>query len=168
MLKWLRNILIVWALTGFWHGAAGNFIVWGLYFACFLVLEKFLLRKKLEQSRIFSHIYVMLFVIISFVIFDATSLAEALKNIGGMFGFAGVPLISQECMYYAKSYGILLIIAIIGTTPFPKKMLEKLRENIIAESILNICEPIVLVGLLLVMTGYLVDGSFNPFLYFRF
>lgn len=160
------NILVVWMFTGFWHGAAWNFIVWGLYFAVLLVLEKLWLKKYLDKSKVFSHIYVMLLVIISFVIFNAADMGEAIRYIGGMFGFGGVPAYSAEWLYYLRSYAVVIVLAIIGATPLPKKIAAKFSEK--SEKLFNIAEPVVLVGLLIVMTAYLVDGSFNPFLYFRF
>ncbi len=165
-IKWFRNIFVVWFLTGFWHGAAWNFIVWGLYFAVLLLLEKLWLKKYLDKSKVFSHIYVMLLVIISFVIFNATDMGEAFRYIGGMFGFGGVPAYSAEWLYYLRSYAVVIVMAIIGATPLPKKVAAKFSEK--SEKLFNIVEPVVLVGLLIVMTAYLVDGSFNPFLYFRF
>ena len=164
--KRFRNIFVVWMLTGFWHGAAWNFIVWGLYFAVLLIIEKLWLKKYLDKSKVFSHIYVMFLVIISFVIFNAADMGEAMRYIGGMFGFGSVPVSSAEWLYYLRSYAVVIILAIIGATPLPKKIFARLSEK--NEKLVNIAEPILLVGLMIVMTAYLVDGSFNPFLYFRF
>ena len=157
----LINIFVVWLLTGFWHGAAWNFIVWGLFFGALLVAEKFFLLKWLDKSKILGRVYVLLAVIISFVIFNAADLTEAMQYIGGMFGVGGVPLVSGETVYYLQSYAVTLVVALIGATPLPKLLAEKTKWLSYAESIL-------LVGLLAVITAYLVDGSFNPFLYFRF
>lgn len=157
----LFNIFVVWMLTGFWHGADWNFILWGLYFAVLLVIEKIFLYKKLNSSKVLSRVYVLILVIISFVIFNSTSLQEALEYIGGMFGAGAYPVISNETIFYIKDYGFVLILALIGATPIPKK--------ICAESkISQWLEPFVLVALFAIVTAYLVDGSFNPFLYFRF
>lgn len=164
--KRFRNIFVVWMLTGFWHGAAWNFIVWGLYFAVLLIIEKLWLKKYLDKSKVFSHIYVMFLVIISFVIFNAADMGDAMRYIGGMFGFGSVPVSSAEWLYYLRSYAVVIILAIIGATPLPKKIFARLSEK--NEKLVNIAEPILLVGLMIVMTAYLVDGSFNPFLYFRF
>ncbi len=164
--KRFRNIFVVWMLTGFWHGAAWNFIVWGLYFAVLLIIEKLWLKKYLDKSKVLSHIYVMFLVIISFVIFNAADMGEAMRYIGGMFGFGSVPVSSAEWLYYLRSYAVVIILAIIGATPLPKKIFARLSEK--NEKLVNIAEPILLVGLMIVMTAYLVDGSFNPFLYFRF
>ena len=166
--KWFFNIFVVWFLTGFWHGADWTFIVWGLYFAIFLILEKLLYLKYLEKSKILSRVYLLVVVGISFVIFNATDIKEAISYIGGMFGAGGVPLVSTEFFYYLKSFGITLGIGLIGCTPIVKKTVEKIKGNAIGGKIIAVIEPISLVALLIVMTAYLVDGSFNPFLYFRF
>ncbi|MBO5433878.1 MAG: MBOAT family protein [Clostridia bacterium] len=166
--KWFFNIFVVWFLTGFWHGAAWTFIVWGLYFAIFLISEKLLYLKYLEKSKVLSRVYLLVVVGISFVIFNATDMKEAVSYIGGMFGVGGVPLVSTEFFYYLKSFGVTLCIGLIGCTPIVKRAVEKIKEKVIGGKIIAVIEPIVLVALLIVMTAYLVDGSFNPFLYFRF
>ena len=157
----LFNILVVWMLTGFWHGAAWNFIIWGLYFAVLLVIEKTFLLKHLEHSKVLSHVYVLFLVVISFVIFSATSLPQVLTDIGGLFGSGNLPLVSAEAAYYLRNYAVIFVLAILGATPIPKKLVSKWR-------IAQYAEPVVLLLLLIVITAYLVDGSFNPFLYFRF
>ena len=166
--KWLRNIFIVWLLTGFWHGAAWNFIVWGLLFAVLLVVEKLWLQRPLQKTKVLKHIYVLLFVILSFVIFNATDMRQALSDLGAMFGAGNIPFYSAEWSYYLRSYAVILGLAVLGATPLPQKLLAAVRRRKAGETLLNIAEPIVLAALLLVMTAYLVDGSFNPFLYFRF
>ncbi|MBQ3183594.1 MAG: MBOAT family protein [Clostridia bacterium] len=160
-LKFIRNILVVWMFTGFWHGAAWNFIVWGLYFAVLLLLEKFVLKKFLEKNRILSHIYVLFLVMISFVIFNAADMKEAFIYIGGLFGYGSYSIVSAEFFYYLRSFGAVMIMAVIGATPIPKTLVSKLK-------ICGYIEPIFLAVLLILCTAYLVDGSFNPFLYFRF
>ena len=166
--KWFFNIFVVWFLTGFWHGADWTFIVWGLYFAIFLILEKLLYLKYLEKSKISSRVYLLVVVGISFVIFNATDMKEAVSYIGGMFGVGGVPLVSTEFFYYLKSFGVTLCIGLIGCTPIVKKAVEKIKEKALGGKIIAVIEPVALIALLIVMTAYLVDGSFNPFLYFRF
>lgn len=165
-IKWFRNIFVVWFLTGFWHGAAWNFIVWGLYFAVLLVLEKLWLKNVLDKSKILRHVYVMLLIIVSFVIFNATNMGEAARYIAAMFGFGNIPAFSAEWLYYLRSYAVVIVVGIIGATPLPKMLAGKICAKY--EKITNVIEPVVLVGLMVVMTAYLVDGSFNPFLYFRF
>lgn len=166
--RWFFNIFVVWMLTGFWHGAAWNFIIWGLFFAVLLVIEKLWLLKHLEKAKGWNHVYVILLVLISFVIFNATDMAEALSYIGGMFGASGAPFVSAEFVYYLKSYGVTLLLAVIGATPLLKILVNRLATRETTQKIINLLEPVVLVILLLVITAYLVDGSFNPFLYFRF
>lgn len=157
----LFDILVVWMLTGFWHGAAWNFIIWGLYFAVLLVIEKTFLLKYLERTKVLSHIYVLFAVVVSFVIFNASSITQVMADIGGMFGRGDLPLVSGEALYYLKSYAAIGILAIVGATPLPKKIVSKWKG-------LQYAEPVVLLVLLIMITAYLVDGSFNPFLYFRF
>lgn len=166
--RWFFNILVVWMLTGFWHGAAWTFILWGLFFAVLLMAEKLLYLKRLERMRILPHIYKLLFVTVSFVLFDSASVGAAIRSIGAMFGLAGLPLVSFEAGYYLRSYGVILLLGIIGSTPLLKTCIAKVADKPVGEKVLNVLEPIALLGLLMLCTGYLVDGSFNPFLYFRF
>lgn len=155
------NIFVVWMLTGFWHGAAWNFIVWGLFFAVLLVIEKVFLLKHLERSRVWSRLYILFLVMISFIIFNAADMKEAFSYIGGLFGAGNSPPVNSETLYYLRSYAVVFVLAIIGSTPVIKNLASKIK-------ILSYAEPLVLVCLLVVCTAYLVDGSFNPFLYFRF
>lgn len=166
--RWLINILIVWMATGFWHGAAWNFVLWGLMFAILLMIEKLWLLEKLPKIKLLDHIYVLLMVIISFVIFDASSVSGAFSIIGSMFGAGGLPVVTMQSVYCLWSYAVVLVIAAVGATPLPKLICEKLSKKKAGEVALSIAEPIFLVGMLAVCTAFLVDGSFNPFLYFRF
>ena len=167
---WRRfvNIFLVWMLTGFWHGAEWTFIVWGLYFAVFLIIEKLFLGKVLKKVPFVGHVYVLLAVVISFVIFNAQDLPTALEHIGGMFGFAGVPAVSPESIYYLKSFGVVILLALVGATPIVKKSALRIGDTKLGCKIYTVLEPAVLAVLLVVITAYLVDGAFNPFLYFRF
>ena len=160
--KWLFNILVVWMLTGLWHGAAWNFVLWGLLYAAFLLLEKWAPGIQ-KLPNVLRHGYVLLVVMLGFVLFNAADLAQAASDIGGLFGIGGVPLISAPSVYYLRSYGILLILGIIGATPLVRNAALKLEKKPIA-----MAEPLALILLLLICCAYLVDGSFNPFLYFRF
>jgi len=166
--RWFINIFIVWMLTGFWHGAAWNFIIWGLFFAVLLVFEKLCFLKVLEKHKILGHFYVILAVLISFVIFNASDMGGAFSDIGGMFGFAKVPFVTTETLYYLRSNAVILILALIGSTPFIKNTVVKLASKPGFGKCLVVAEPLILLVLMLIMTAYLVDGSFNPFLYFRF
>ena len=168
-LKWFRNVLVVWFLTGFWHGADWPFIVWGLYFALFLLLEKLFLAKWLEKlPRFVSHIYVFIVMIVSFVIFNGNGMAGSISDLGGMFGALDIPFINDTTVYYLKSYAPMLIVSAIGATPIVKIAATKLRDSKKLGKAVNILEPIVMVALLVVVTAYLVDSSANFFLYFRF
>ena len=166
--KWLRNILVVWLLTGLWHGASWNFVFWGLGFAVLLVAEKLLYKERLEKTHVLKHVYVLLFVTLSFVLFNASSVKEAASQIGAMFGADGLPLVSAESLYYAKSYAVTFLIAVIGATPLCKNVVFRLAESARGAQVLAILQPVWLVLLLAACTAFLVDGSFNPFLYFRF
>ena len=169
VLRWMFNILVVWFLTGFWHGADWTFIVWGLYFAVFLVLEKFVLNKFFAKlPRFFSHIYVTIAILISFVIFHGVGMSGAISDLGSMFGTANLPFWSSETTYNLLSYIFVLIIAIVGATPLVKNAILKLKEKANICRVINVLEPVFHVAVLLITTAYFVDGSFSPFLYFRF
>ncbi len=162
------NIFTVWFLTGFWHGAQWNFIVWGLYFGILLTLEKFFLRNFLSKHKIFSHIYLLFLTAISFAIFSGEGLSQSLSQLYGMFGFGNIPLVSAEFFYCLRNYGIILIIAAISATPLLKNVISRFEKNKQISTIINFLEIPALLILLIVSTAYLADGSFNPFLYFRF
>lgn len=165
----VRNIFIVWALTGIWHGANWTFVIWGLMFGIMLIIEKLFLTKHLEKMpSILQRIYVLFIVMISFIIFNANSIGEAWNNIIGLFGANGESLINASTVYYLKSYLVVLVIAIIGSTPFLKNIIEKLKTKTNANKIINLLEPIAMASILIIVTAYLVDNSYNPFLYFRF
>ena len=166
-LKWIRNLFVVWFLTGFWHGASWNFIIWGLYFGILLVIEKLFLGKLLEKTKILKYIYTTIIVIISFLIFSVETVPGILTNLKNMLFLSDIPLTSLETNYYLRSYLTLLIISIIGATPLLKNIISKLKETKI-KGIINILEPIYIIILLILSTAFLIDASFNPFLYFRF
>ena len=162
------NIMVVWFLTGFWHGAQWNFILWGAYFAVLLVVEKLWIYKILDKSKILGRIYALFLIVISFVIFNVNTLGNIGEYLKNMFFLGGNEMVNAEYAYYLKSYSWILVIALIGATNLPKKLYEICRKNRITDSCLVVAEPLIVVGLLLLCTAYLVDGSFNPFLYFRF
>ena len=164
--RWFLNILIVWLLTGFWHGADWNFIIWGLYFAVWLVLEKlFLLRLYEKLPRIFRRVFVLFLVLVSFVIFNANGMAGALSDLAGMFGAKDIPLWTPETLYYLRSFAVIFVLAVLGATPFVKKCAQRLYGgNAFSGALRAVCA----FALLILISAYLVDGSFNPFLYFRF
>ncbi len=162
-LRWTVNILTVWMLTGLWHGAAWNFVLWGLFFGILLLLEKKIpLIQKLPA--LLRHGYVLLAVCVSFILFSAESLQQAGSDLGAMFGFGNLPAVTAETLYYLRSFGVLLTLGIVGATPLVKKAAQRILNTRLG----GILTPLVLTALLLLCTAYLVDGSFSPFLYFRF
>ena len=164
--KIIRNIFVVWFLTGLWHGASWNFIIWGLLFGIVLVIEKSFLQKVLDKTpNIFKHIYVLFIVMISFVIFNGENI---INNIQGLFGINNISFINSVSIHYLKNYLIILIISILACTPLFKNIIEKLKNNKKIIKVINLLEPIYLVLLLFIVTVYLIDNSYNPFLYFRF
>jgi len=160
------NIMVVWMLTGFWHGADWNFILWGGYFGLILLIEKFVIGKVLEKTpKVLRHIYVMLIVFISWAFFDAVGgFSSAFITIGSMFGASG-SLASTEALYYLRSYAVPIIIAVIGVTPLCKNLAERIDKN---KTLVMILEPLIVLLILVASTAAMVDGSFNPFIYFRF
>ena len=159
--RWVFNILTVWMLTGLWHGANWNFVLWGLFFAVLLMAEK-LVPGLLKLPSVLRRCYVLFAVLISFVLFNAADLTQAGADIAGLFG-VGVPLVTAESLYYLHSYAPVLLLGILGATPLVKTWAGRIPEKAAA-----VLEIPALAFLLLICTAYLVDGSFNPFLYFRF
>ena len=164
--RWFFNLAVVWFLTGFWHGAAWNFVLWGMYFAILLILEKTFYLEALNKSRILSRIYTLSLLMISFVLFNASSLKGAVAEIGSLFGAGGLPFLSSETLYYLRSYGGIFLISIIAATPLGKNLWNKWAVK--KAKWMNFAEIILVVLTLILVTAFLVDGSFNPFLYFRF
>ena len=169
-LKWARNIFIVWFCTGLWHGASWYFIIWGLYFGVLLACEKLFLGKLVKKLPVaLQHVYTLAIVLVSFVIFCIESSGgNVLLHLGGMFGAAGLPAFDAEALYYLRSFAPLLAIAVVGSTPLPKMLAAKLKAYKPGEILSTVLEPAFYSGLLIVVTGYLIDATFNPFLYFRF
>ena len=159
----MLNTFVVWMLTGFWHGAAWNFILWGLLFAVLLLMEK-LIPAIGKLPGIVKHLYVLLAIVLSFVLFNAENLSQAATDFAGLFGLAGLPGVSAETFYYLRSYAPLFLVGFVGATPIVKQAALKLESTKVGA----VLEVALLVALLLVCTAYLVDGSFSPFLYFRF
>lgn len=166
-LKWIRNIFIVWFLTGLWHGASWNFIIWGLYFGVILLLEKLFLNKYIEKTKVFKHLYTVFIVVISFFIFNVNSTKEIIEGFNNMFFLADIPLYSLETLYHFRNNLGVLILAVIGSTPLMKNIMNRLNETKLSK-LINILEPIFYLILLTLITAFLIDASFNPFLYFRF
>ncbi len=161
------NIMIVWFLTGFWHGANWNFIIWGVYYGILLLIEKFLLWNTLKKApAVITHIYALFFIIIGWGIFaydDFSVLTQSFKN---MFGLGGVPFSNRMTLFNMLSYAVTFAVLIIASTPLPKKLANRLEAK--KPVAFAVCEPLWIAVLLVVSTAYLAGNSFNPFLYFRF
>ena len=167
LVKQIRNIFVVWFLTGFWHGASWNFIIWGLYFGVLLVIEKMFLKKFIDKTKIFKYIYTSFIVVISFLIFSTDNTKDIFVSLGNMFMINDIPFTSSSTLYFLKSNLLLIIISIIGATPLMKNLVLKLRKSKYKKTI-DTLEVVCLMGLLVLTTAFLIDASFNPFLYFRF
>lgn len=167
-IRHIFNILVVWMATGFWHGAAWNFVFWGLFYAVLLMAEKFFLLPALKKGRVLPHVYVLLAVTLGFVLFDAASLKDALHQLGTLFGAGTASGLGTEALYMLRSYGVVLALAALGATPLPAMLWKKVQEAKSLAPVLTVAEPLCTFALLALCTAFLVDGSFNPFLYFRF
>ena len=162
--KWMRNLFLVWAATGIWHGASWNYLLWGLYFFALLMLEKLFLLSRLEQApRVLQHLYTMFLVVVSWAIFAIEDFSQLRAYLAVMFGLGGAPLADGAFGYYLRSYLPVLCAAALASTPLGVSLFQKLGSR--TRQIL--CTLLVLAGLIL-CTAYLVDGTYNPFLYFRF
>lgn len=160
--KTLRNILIVWFCTGFWHGASWNFILWGLYFAAWLILEKYILRTVLTKTPVvIKHLYTIIVVFVGWGLFAMEDLAVCGQYLSACFG--GAPLWSAVDGYTLRSYAVTFLILTVASTTLGVKVWTRMSEK--AQKVLA---PILMVLGLVLCTAYLIDGSYNPFLYFRF
>jgi alginate O-acetyltransferase complex protein AlgI len=166
----LRNILVVWVLTGIWHGASWNFVLWGLYFGILLVIEKLFLLRLLEKApSIIARLYTMLIVIISWAIFAFDDMSQGILFIGSMFGMRGAALYDNTSLYLLLTNGLLLLIGGFGSTDIPKRIVNRLETILKSRpALVTAGACAVLLGLSALCVAYLVDASYNPFLYFRF
>lgn len=165
--KQIRNILIVCFLTGAWHGASWNFILWGLFFGVILILEKLVVLKLLEKMpKWIGHIYAMFLVLISWVIFAFEDLNKVKDYLLCMFHLNGTSLVNAEGLYYLKNYFIIIVIGIVLATPLLSKFFKKLEAK--QSNTRSILITLIYIGILILSTASLVSDSYNPFLYFRF
>lgn len=163
ILKWIRNIAVVWFLTGLWHGAGWNFIIWGLYFGVLLFLEKTVFAGRVGKHPYAGRTVTFLLVVIGFVIFSADSLQDGLHTLTCMAGLQGLPLLDAKTLFYLRDYGVILIVAWICAFPvFPALQKMKFMQK------LSFLQPLLVLAALIIVTAFLVDASFSPFLYFRF
>ena len=165
-LRWMGNLLVVWGLTGLWHGADWNFLLWGLYFGVLLTCEKLFWGKLLEKlPSVLRWMITIVLIMVSFLIFDSEGISGIGTNLKALVSGKAV---TAESLYYLRSYGVLFAIAAAGATPVPAWCMKKIRSSAIGEQLVILARPVVIAGLLILCTAFLVDGSFNPFLYFRF
>ena len=157
--RYIFNLFVVWFLTGFWHGADYNFILWGLYFGLVLIIEKFVFKSFFDRHKILGFIYTFLIVNISFVIFNHSNILDVKNFMAGLFNFKY--LVDKDTLFYLKNYVVFFIVCIIGITPLCKNIYSRLKNK----DLINI---VLMVLLLLVSTAYIIDATFMPFLYFRF
>ncbi len=158
------NLLVVWAATGIWHGASWNFLFWGLYFGVILIIEKGFLLKWLEKTpAAVQHIYTLALVIVSWVLFAVEDVGQIGPYLGAMFGFAAGGVTNGAALYYLRSYLPIMLIACVASTPLAAKLWGKLPEKG-----RKIAFPVLMLAGMVLCTAYLVDATYNPFLYFRF
>ncbi|MGB5822885.1 MAG: MBOAT family O-acyltransferase [Proteocatella sp.] len=166
-----RNIFVVWLLTGLWHGASWNFVIWGLYYGFILFLEKLFLKKFIDSLPSFmSHVYCMLIVITGWVFFAVEDIVYAKNFICVMFGFGNNPVIDSASIYYMTSYGLLfLMLALLSSPLFSKSFSTEIKLRDFFKANFRTNFGIILhIAILIVSTAYLVTETYNPFLYFRF
>lgn len=168
--KQIRNILIVWLLTGIWHGASWNFVAWGVYFGIILIIEKMFLLRQLEKAPTFvRRIYTLSLVLFSWVIFALDDFSVVLTYFKAMFGLNGAGLLNNQTVYLFTTNIIILIVLIIASTGYPKKWVEALFAKFESYKLsLQVIKNVVFIGVFLLSLAYLVNASYNPFLYFRF
>ena len=166
-IKHIRNILVVWILTGFWHGAAWCFVFWGIYYAILLLLEKYVYGKALKKAGpVVSHIYTILIFVLGWLIFCSPSVPDLIANFSSMFGILHTPFIDAACLYYLRTNAVLLIVCILCSTPLIMNLFTKIasRKGAGFKIISTVCYAAVF----LLSIAYLVNATYNPFLYFRF
>lgn len=160
--KWVRNILIVWLLTGVWHGAGWNFLLWGLYYAVFMLAERLFLGAWLEKlPAALRHVYAMVVVLVGWALFAVEDMGRLGRYLAALFG--GAPLVGGSFCYDLRSYLPLLAILALAATPLGRQCWERLGERT-----RNLLTPLLVLSALVLCTAALVDASYNPFLYFRF
>ena len=168
-LRHTLNILIVWGLTGFWHGAEWNFIIWGLYYGVILLIEKTFLLGVFEKiPSAFRHIYTLFLTVIGFTIFNSNGMGGVAESLSAMFGVSGLALYNAEALYYLASYAVPILLAVLLSTPLAKKICAHIENKAAGDIAMAVVKPVCYIAILLVCTASLIDGSFNPFIYFRF
>ncbi len=167
-MRHILNITVVWLATGLWHGAAWNFVIWGAFFAVFLILEKKFYYKWLNERKVINHIYLIFLTVVSFLVFHADTMAQGMREIGMLFGYGCHGLLAGANAYELRNYAVILFIALLGATPLAANTVAKIRQKDTGAIVLSICKPLFILAVWLLATASLVNGSYNPFLYFRF
>ena len=163
--RWLFNTCVVWAVTGLWHGASWSFVLWGMYFAIVMVAEKLFLGKAVAKlPPVLQHVYTMFLFLISMIIFNAEGVGQIFSDLKGCFG--GAPLWSSDTTYYLREYAVVFLAGIIGSTPLCKNLWAKASSR--CKGLVAVAEPVGIALLLIAVTACLLNGSLNPFMYFRF
>ena len=162
------NLLVVWFITGMWHGASYNFILWGVYYGVLIILEKYIYGKYLEKSHVISRIYFFFVTVFGFIIFDTENLSQVFSKFGELFGVGTTALYDTSSLFYVSSYLFTLVIAFVCAMPIGKKLRAKLCEKEKSRAVFTCLGYAACFAMLIVSTAYLIDGSYNPFLYFRF
>ena len=162
------NLLVVWFITGMWHGASYNFILWGVYYGVLIILEKYIYGKYLEKSHVISRIYFFFVTVFGFIIFDTENLSQVFSKFGELFGVGTTALYDTSSLFYVSSYLFTLVIALVCAMPIGKKLRAKLCEKEKSRAVFTCLGYAACFAMLIVSTAYLIDGSYNPFLYFRF
>ncbi len=166
MKRQILNLAIVWMLTGIWHGASWNFLLWGVYYGIILILEKlFLLRWMEKWPRVFRHVYAIFLIAIGWVLFALTDLGQVGAYLSAMFGANGMGWANGATWYLLGSNALLLVILILASTDLPKRIALYLEKNTFVRVVLK---NAAIVAVFLLAVVYLVNGAYNPFLYFRF
>ena len=168
MPRTLFNLAVVWGLTGLWHGASWNFILWGLYFGVLIIIEKLFLGKYLEKiPAVLSILYTFVLVVFGWVLFDTNTLTDAFGYFAAMFG-GGKVFADSLSLFQLKNYAVLFVLCALFSGELPVKIMAKIRQKASAANVVDVAAPIIQIAIMLICTAYLVDASYNPFLYFRF
>lgn len=166
--KMVRNLFVVWILTGIWHGAEWNFLFWGVYNFVFIVIEKVFSFEKMEGKNILKHVYTLFIVNLGWVIFRSKDLYSAGRYISSMFGFSKAGMWSSYTWMFIKENLLIIIISIILCTPIAKKINKMVVDKQKGYKFFNILYPVAIVGIFIIAISYLVKGVYNPFIYFNF
>lgn len=173
-IRWIVNIVIVWFLTGLWHGAGWNYIIWGLLFAILLLLEKGIRQFKVQRREAeyiksaSCHVYMIVVIMVSFLIFRTEDMDLLKRILGSMFGVTTGASDRSVIFYMIRNRAVLLVMGVAGTTPLPAWLWQKYRNVLSGGMLYQLTQMVAVIALLILCTAYLIDGSFNPFLYFRF